>query len=275
MNEQIELPNGVIVGTGLQAPLRQGFTTFPEYDEVGPMLTMDEIKTAAATGAFRGRDKFDKSFIKNQRSHGSCNGFAGAAALTKARVRRLLDRVDLSGAYLYSLINGGRDNGSQLLDGMETLATRGIASESTVGWDAIYPTRYDKGKADAEAAQYRAFECYAVRTEQALFSALVNNFDCVVAVHANNGFMKLDSNGVAGGGDGPGNHAVSADGVELIGEELSADGVNSWDVSYGDDGRMGLTWKRHFRPTTKYHVLYAVRSTIDGSKGKKPPVAAI
>ena len=181
--------------------------------------------------------------------------------------------MNLSGAYLYSLINGGSDNGSMLDAGMAAIQSRGIATEETVPWDRIYPSLYDRAKADAEASKNKGFECYAVRSRQALFSALAVGFDCVVAVHADNGFMALDSDGVAGGGNGPGNHAVLCDGLYWSARRGRpvGDGVNSWGLSYGDRGRMGLDWNAHFAPTTQYHVFYAIRSTTDG--GDSPPAA--
>jgi hypothetical protein len=270
VNEILILPDGTEVGTGLQTPTTLA-TAFPLYEDAGPMLTDAQIESAAKSGACRGSTRFDASWIGNQRNHGSCNGFAGAKALQRARVRRGLTRVNLSGAYLYSLINGGRDGGSMLDDGMRTIQTRGVATEETVPWDRIYPSQYDRAKADAEAAKHKGLECYAVRTRQALFSALALGFDCVVAVHADNGFMQIDQDGVAGGGNGPGNHAVGADGLFWSARRNRpvADGYNSWATTYGVQGRMGLDWNAHFSPTTGNHVFYAIRSAIDGGEG--PP----
>lgn len=271
MNPEIfVLPDGAVVGTGLLVPNTLA-ASFPEYSTAGPVLSMDDVVSAAKSGMHKGKDRFDRTWVKNQRSHGSCNGFAGASALSKARVRRLgaKYRVDLSGAYAYSLMNGGSDNGSTLDDGMAVVSDNGVCPETMAGWDAIYPNRYNKAKCDAAAAKYKGFECYAVRTEIELFSALVAGFDCVVAVHADNGFMRLDNRGVAQGGNGPGNHAVHADGVWWDGE-LIADGQNSWDVTYGNAGRMGLTWSQHFSHTTRYHPFYAIRSTLDSPDNPVP-----
>ena len=262
--------DGVIVGTGLQLPNDGLVSAFPVYADAGPMLTMDTILDIAKSGARRGRDRFDSSFIKDQNGFGACQGFASAGAVTRARIRRGLTRVDLSGAYAYSLVNGGRDSGSQLESGMRACAERGYASEALVGNRSIYRGQYDTAKADADAARYKAFEVYAVRTEIELFSALALGFDCVVAVHANDGFMRLDSRGVAGGGQGRGNHSVSSDGLTFD-RELIADGYNSWAVRYGDAGRMGLTWNQHFANTTPYHVFYAIRSATDDPSGENPP----
>lgn len=263
---------GQLYHTGLLIPLSAD-GSFPLYEDVGPMLTEETILAAAKSGSHKGRDRFDKSYVKNQRSHGSCNGFAVASATAKARERRGLKRVDLSGAYAYSLMNGGRDNGSTLDDGMVVCMREGIAEERFANWDQIYPSRYDKAAANENAKQYRGFECYTVRSKLGLFSALACGFDCVVAVHADNGFMKLDSRGVAQGGNGPGNHSVHCDGLWFDGT-LIADMQNSWDITYGQNGRSGCTWEQHFGNTTRYHPFFAIRTTLDSS-GNNPPVANV
>jgi hypothetical protein len=258
------------LGTIPQLP---GFTSaMPVYADSGkPMFTLDQLRTMAVERDTLGSTKFDASFIKDQRSHGSCNGFAAAYALTKARIRRGLPRVDLSGAFAYSLMNGGRDNGSLLEDGMQAIMEHGIAPESLVKWDMIYP-RQQPANAKAEALRYRAFECYAAPTELELFSGLAAGFDAVFAVDVNDSFMRLDRDGVAGGGRGVGNHAVSGDGYGVLPSgELFADGVNSWNTSYGAQGRMRLTYARHFANTTKYHMIYLVRSATDDPQGDNPP----
>lgn len=264
--DEVILPDGTKCGTGLLIPASLS-TSFEEYETAGPMMTMDAVVAAAKTGQFRGFDRFDSSWVKNQKQFSSCNGFAEASALSKARVRRMgmKHRVDLSGAYAYSLINGNRDRGSMLLDGMEKCGEIGIATEKTVPYSAIFRSQYDTAKADAEAANYKGLECYAVRTELALASALINGFDVVVAVHAGNGFMQVDAAGIANGDNGPGNHAVHEDGIGWS-EGLNClvfDHQGSWGTSYGRAGRAGLTWERHHKQTTQYHVFYAVKSTTD------------
>ena len=254
-------------------PQADGFVNeFPAYADAGhPMFTLDELRQYAGTIDTTGRSKFDSSWSKDQKSHGSCNGYAGAAALSRARVRRRLPRVDLSGAYLYSLINGGKDRGSLLNDGMNAIQQHGICTEATVGWDAIYPNRQPAGAA-AEAKRFVAHECYGLHSEEELFSALMAGFDCVVAVDVDNSFMKLDGSGVAGGGRGPGNHAINLDGYKVLSDgTLAADNLGSWGVNVHDKGRCWLTWRRHFAQTVKKHGFYAIRSASDDPQGENPP----
>lgn len=258
-----------MLGTLVPAAPPSGFKLYADSGK--PMFTLDTIRKFGTENDTKGRSRFDSSWIMDQRSHGSCNGYAGASALSRARVRRMLPRVDLSGAYLYSLINGGRDDGSMLDDGMREVQN-GLATRETVGWDAIYPSRYDRAKAKAEAARFKAHECYQLRTQEELFSALMADFDCVVAVHVGNSFMRLDGDGVCGGDRGPGNHAVCVDGFTVLRDgTLCADLANSWNLTFGDQGRGWLTWSRHFAQTVGPHGFYAIRSASDDPEGDNPP----
>lgn len=250
-----------------------GFVSaFPVFEDAVPQLSEADILEIARSGVMDGRKRFDKSFVKNQRSHGSCNGFAGAMALTRARIRRGLPRVDLSGAYMYSLINGGQDRGSALDDGMKVLE-RGVCTEETVGWDSVFRTQYDTAKADAEAKRFRGFECYQTRTRLGVFTAAALGFDLVIAVHVGRNFDQLDSEGRHGVDRGPGNHAVLADGITCVGGNKPAlTDTNSWATTWGHEGRMLSTWEA-LEETTRYHAFYAIRSTGDDPSGNNPPAA--
>lgn len=274
MNEDPIVIDGEVKGCGLLMPAVPCTSALPTWEDRLPVWNEGDILRIAKEGTADKRNVFAGDWIKDQKNHGSCNGFAGAAALTRARVRRGLERVDLSGAYLYSLINGGRDQGSMLDDGMEALMKRGCATKATVAWNQIYPSQYDRAKADAEAARYKAFEAYAVKTLPGLWTALAAGWDCVVAVHAGNSFMRVGADGVVGVDNGPGNHAVAADGLYYSARlgELVAAGVNSWGLNYGTQGRMGLT-ASHFAQTMRFHVFYAIRSTTDDPEADNPPEA--
>lgn len=259
--ETFQLSDGSTVKTGLLVP-DSLMTSFPDYSTSAQVLSKEDILMAARSGERKGKNRFDSTWVKNQGNFGSCNGFMVASMLSRARVRRNLERVDLSGAYAYSLMNNGRDQGSTLDNSMRVVELNGIATEETVKFNQIYPYLYDRRKADEEAKQFRAFECYRVKTELELASALILGFDCGVAVHAGARFMQLNPSGIAGADSGPGNHAVGVDGIFAEGDTIFFDMYNSWGVSYGNQGRAYLTWARHLAQTIIYHPFYAIRSTI-------------
>lgn len=251
----------------------QTTANMPLYETAQKMLSWAEIEDVARSGKMDGKKRFPgKSWIKNQRSHGSCNGFAEAMAGARARFARGLERVDLSGAYAYSLMNGGRDNGSSLADGRINVAKMGVCSEALVGWDQIYRSSYDTAKADAEAARFKApdGEVFAVATKQGWYSGLAQGFIAVGAVHVARAFMNVNSAGVAGVDNGPGNHSIGVEGLIWDGG-LVETAWNHWDVTYGVEGRMNLLWDHH-EQTFKYHEHYLFRAMIDDPQGDNPPI---
>lgn len=195
-------------------------------------------------------------------SGNSCNGYAGAGAYAKARyLRGYTDGKLFSGAFLYSLINGGRDQGSSLESGLKALQKTGVCEASTVTWDMIYP-RMQPANAKTEAAEHLGYKCYAVQSRQGFRTAVAAGFPVIVAVHAGRNFQRL-SNGIAGVDNGPGNHAVHVDDISLIDGKECYDMQNSWNLSYGENGRAWLTWDS-FEQTFGKHTFYAIPSTEEG-----------
>lgn len=246
--------------------------TFAAYADAGPMLTRDQAvsilqdpKRVASRVRFQGT-----KFIWNQGGIGACNGFAGAGALARSRVRRGLAYVKMSGESLYAQINGGKDQGSMLDDGMKALMKNGCSPADLVKWQT-YLWKDISQEARAAMARFRAFECYRVDTEEEMLAGLASGFDGVIAVQANNAFMKLDSEGRVTPTDGPGNHAVGVDDVRIRQGKIEFDMFNSWDLTYGVGGRGWVSWERHLRTTSKNHAFYLIRSTTDDPQGDNPP----
>lgn len=240
-----------------------GFVSaFAAFESAFPLLDDADIrKLMTDSNRPPRRAIFSAEWIQNQRSHGSCNGYAGAAALSRSRwLRGIYDNLILSGAYLYSKMNGGRDNGSMLDDGMHAVEKYGCAPELLVPWNQIYP-RDQSPTADMEASKHKGLSCYAVESLQGLRSALALGFPCIVAVHAGGRFSTLNS-GVCGVDSGSGNHAVMVDDLVVRGSEFLYDMANSWGLDFGEFGRGFLT-EAHFAQTMKYHSFYAIPTTVE------------
>jgi len=247
-------------------------SAFPLFEDAVPLLTDDQLRAFCAGKPKSGRHRFGDDWIKDQGQYGSCNGFASAAALERARVRRGLPRVRLSGASVYSCVNGGRDQGSIPEDAMRSMQDKGAVPEDRGPPSKIYPSQYSA--ADwAEGARFKSGECYTTRSRQALYTGLALGYDGVIAVHAGNNFMRLGTNGIAGGDSGPGNHAVLVDDLDVLADGLIVmDFANSWNLSYGQRGRAYLTFERHCAQPAGYFAFYLIRSTADDPQGDNPPI---
>jgi hypothetical protein len=235
--------------------------SLPTFEAEYPVWTDDQIRKIITDPHRKpARLTFDVSWIRDQLSFGSCNGWGGASGLGKARVKRGLKRIDLSGAHLYSHINGGADRGSMLVDALAAIQKYGIAPESMVSASMIYP-RLQPAGADAEALKHRGLIAYAVQTKQGFRTALAAGFPVIVALAAGSRFQRLNSQGIAGVDNGV-NHAVHCDDIQIVGGTEVYDMANSWGTRYGDQGRAYLTWDS-LEEGLRSHVYYAIGSTFD------------
>lgn len=263
--EYVETEDGRY-GLGLQFP---GVKTqcFPTLATMTPLLSMDEIKRLVESSDFKfGRAHFDDSWLTNQNGFGSCAAYAGSSALAKSRVMGGQKRVDLSGDYLYSLTNGGRDRGSMLDDNMRAMMTRGVATKETVPLGGIYPRKYDKAKADAEAARFRGHELYAVPDEQSLATALALRIPVVIAIHVGSSWRKQNGD-VLIGNSGPGNHSEHLDDIRY---NRQAGRLEYREGSSHKRPYFWAYWSKHFSQPSRYHQFYAVPSALTDPQGDNP-----
>lgn len=261
----ITLPDGSQVAMGLNVPA-QRTTRFPAFADNVVVLGDDDIRRIVNDpNRVTSRQRFPQTiWARNQGPVSSCNGWAAARALSKARVLRGLDPVHLSGSFVYANINNGKDQGSILEDGMDWITEHGACRESLV---PITEWRLQNisAEAKADAANYKAKECYSLQSRQEVYSAAALGFMLVVAVHVPNGsgFTKVDNRGRTPPSNGPGNHSVMADDIVEIDGKFYLDMDYDWGLSVGVQGKGFISWEGHLSTTVRYHHFYAIRTTID------------
>ena len=235
------------------------------------VLSIPEIKEILADPKrMAARQRFPSSWIRNQGSRGSCNGYSCAKALERSRVLQGMPHVVLSGEGAYAQMNGGRDNGSTLNNGMKVLLSNGVPPESMVPHQEYLWHRISS-EAKQAMSRFKAAEAYAVDSEIELASAIALGFVAVIAVHASGAYGNLDSNGISARSLGPGNHSVGADDVRFFGETIAFDSFNSWGTRWGQQGRNYVTWDRHLSSTIRNHQFFAIRAASDDPQGENPP----
>lgn len=162
----------------------------------------------------RARYPKDK-FCLNQKSHGSCVGFSAAGALMKLRQAHGLSHQKLSGSYVYSKINGGRDAGAYIPDALTVLEKYGTCLESEAGWDDIYPKRYP-AEANETAKRFKlSLEVGGLRcdTWEECCTALQMGHVVQYGLNVGRNFESWDADGVNGYSSGS-NHSVHAAGMK-------------------------------------------------------------
>jgi len=245
-------------------------SAFPAFDTAGRIYNDDEIKRLISDPSrIPSRITYDSSWTLDQHQFGSCQGHGCASALARARYKRGLSKLLLSGAYAYSKVNGGRDNGSALEDGLRAVSQYGICPLDLVPYNQIYANLQPKS-ADAEAAKHKGLLAFAItgasaaEKRQGLRSALAAGWPCVVAVSVGSRFDTL-RNGICGVDGGVGNHAVCVDDLRIVNGTEVFDMNNSWGTSFGEMGRGYLVWD-HFVQTIGNHTFYAIASTTEAGE---------
>lgn len=260
--DEIVDDHGQVRRLGSLAPPAGFVSSYRTFEAEHPVLDDPDIKRLIIDpNRTPARILFEfKIWIQNQFDKGSCNGWAGATTYSKARFKRgLTDLLQFSGSFLYSLINGGRDQGSALEDGLREIQKTGCCPRDMNAWDKIFKNQIS-AEARAAAAKHKGLDAYAVQTKQGFRSALALGFPVIVAVHAGGRFQRLDASGIAGVDNGSGNHAIHCDDIKIINGHEVYDACNSWGLNYGDKGRAYLTWES-FEQTFGHHTFYAIAST--------------
>lgn len=273
----ITTPDGVTRYLGCLLP--EVFPTeAPKFADAfgSEMLTLDQVRAmlVGKSSMWGRRQRFaGPKYISDQHSTSACNGHSTAHILSRIRELRGEPYVMLSGADAYSQMNGGRDQGSTLADGMKVCES-GIATIDAVPWNQIYSWQISAA-AKAERLRFKGFRSYAVDEEEELATALMLGRCAVVAVHATNSFNSEDGDGVNRGVNGPGNHSTGIQDIRLQADgTLNYDQPNSWNTGWCSSGYTWLTWARHFRESVKFHRFWVlVSSTDDPSDNSAPPVA--
>lgn len=238
-------------------------SAFPDYSTVLTPYDDKDIRTLITmSDRVPSRVTFGSSWTQNQKSHGSCNGYLCAQLMAKGRwLRGIKDNVLFSGAYCYSKMNGHRDAGSNVEQGMKVLCEQGCPPESLVPWDQIYPELQPKN-ANEVAAKNKGYNPMRTANMQQVRTALAQQIPVGVVVHAGKKFQSVNkTTGIGGFDNGPGNHAVVADDLVLIGGHEYADVHNQWGNSFGINGRTYLPLEA-FLQTMQNHWFYIIMNTL-------------
>lgn len=243
--------------------LPPGFVSdFPPYAD-SPETPMFDDKDITKMISFSERRDITKvlpfeKYGVNQGALSSCNGHAAANALTAMRRLTGIDDGWVgSGAYIYSLINGNRDSGSQLEDGLVAVGKYGAPSRTTVPYNYIFRSQYNTKIADAEAAKTKGLQAYRCKTKQAWRSAIAAGWMGIAAVHADSRVINFRGTGIMPLASGPGNHAVLISDMRIQKGTEVFQMTNSWGINWGNQGRTWLVWD-HFSQTFNNHAFYVI-----------------
>lgn len=179
--------------------------------------------------------------VHDQNGKGQCNASATGTAIEFGRFQSGQSYTYLSAGDLYSLINGGRDQGSTLEDGLSTAMNTGMAEVSLVPY--VWNGRVANSAAvKASRAKYRVTEAFLCPTFDAMASAVQQGFILVEGLYwydnfkpDKDGWLPVKGTGRAGG------HALAGYGLAKRGDIWGIKTRNSWGPTWGNssDGTLG------------------------------------
>lgn len=215
------------------------------------------------------RELFGTDITEDQNGYNCCSAEAGTTALAKSCVLQGREYVRLSPALPYSLANGGRDAGSMIANILRALQDKGTCEFSTHGRTPFYrnqipSTAWEQGK------RWRVAEAYNADSFNEIASGIQRGFMAVYGIQVGKNFGSLSASGIAPYVRGPGNHAMSADGMKQIGGKWYLDNHNSWGNRYGQNGRCYLG-EEHFRGIDP--DCWLIRAAEEDPDNAPPPMA--
>lgn len=174
---------------------------------------------------------YPTSLINNQGREGACVGASGCGALQRQLFMRYNIEVALSWQYLYDQINGGSDNGANIIDSMQVLEGSGVPLMS------VYPKSLFRANQPVTGDIYKEDLAITVTDSLEAATALMLGMLVQVPIYVNNSFENWTADGVAWNGIAPkgtaSNHSIYLAGLKKINNTWFFRMVNSWGVQWG------------------------------------------
>lgn len=172
--------------------------------------------------------------------------------------------VDLDPFFLYTLINGGRDQGSNAGDAVQALTSVGICPRGIVPYGTVRPKGYST-KAMEAASACKLRDAVEIKGYEQFLTAILLGWGVTFDVQAG-GRFNTDSDGVCGYLGGWTNHEVFAgEEIKKVKGVLLPGGRNSWDVRWGVQGRCLWTPRHCDSSNTSFALRFVYGDPNDHS----------
>ncbi len=172
----------------------------------------------------------------DQLSWGSCQCWTVADMITiLRRLKGINDGVVFSGSFMYSILDGGQNNGTALIDGLKIAKSKGTVPVSMCGPNDVF--RQNTIKLDPEALKHRLTEdaTFELDDWSQILSVAAQRGVVNFAIQADDNFANYKS-GIVPRANGIGNHSITGIDVERVGGELVLVAKNHWNRGWGMNG---------------------------------------
>lgn len=178
--------------------------------------------------------------ILNQAKTNACVGYSTCGAAETTRSISGAAPINLSAPRIYSMINGNRDQGANILDAMLALKNKGTCTEEKGPYGKIYDRQYSDSE-KAEGQRFRIYDAEALYKFDEFCTAAQFGEVFVFGIDVYDNF-DTDADGCIPDPRGRkrGGHALYGIGCAMKKGRLHIHGVNSWSVNWGKQGHFWI-----------------------------------
>lgn len=217
--------------------------------------------------------EIDLQWYKNpmwdQRMTSSCVGQGITAGMQICYMQSGRSLIEFNPYFAYGLINGGRDAGAMISDGLKALMRYGTCLKNDLEPGIMFQHQFPQ-KAFENAKRFRLVQAFKCNNFEDICSAITLGFVCPLGIYVDQNFSRLDNEGVAGtpsGGQG-GGHCILGMGLKKSSRYGWCIKIqNSWDTRYGING-YAYIHKGHFQKMNP--DAFAIQSIIDDPQDNTP-----
>lgn len=206
--------------------------------------------------------------ILDQKATSSCVGHGCCSGMEMCWLQSGRPYQRFNPYFIYGLINGGKDAGAMISDGLKALMQYGVCMREALQAGVMFKNQFPQS-AFNNAGRFKLVQAYRCATFEDICSALTLGFVCPLGIMVGQNFSNVDSEGIAplpnGGGGG---HCVL--GVSL--KKHSRYGwlikiQNSWGRNFAKSGYCYIH-KGHFQSMRP--DAFAMQSIADDPQDSTP-----
>lgn len=175
---------------------------------------------------------YPSGLINDQGQEGACTAASDCGAYQRQFYIRNCQIISLSWQFVYDQINGGQDNGSNIIDSMGVMEGMGTPLMSLYPKSLWVPNKVPPG-----AAMYKEDVPVTISTSQEAATALLMGMFVQAPILVTNNFEQFTSDGIAWNGKAPrsnqSNHSIYLAGIKQINGVWCFILVNSWGATWG------------------------------------------
>jgi hypothetical protein len=210
-----------------------------------------------------------KNPIWDQGMTSSCVGQGTTAGIQICYMQSGRPLTEFNPYFVYGLINGGRDAGAMISDGLKALMQFGTCFKNDLQPGVMFRNQFPQ-QAFNNAKRFRLAQAYKCGNFEDICSAITLGFVCPLGIYVDQGFSRLDNEGVAGtpSSNQGGGHCILGMGLKKssrFGWLIKIQ--NSWGTRFGING-YAYIHKGHFQRMNP--DAFAIQSVMDDPQDNSP-----